>query len=303
METFLRIMQYISGPIIGAVIGYFTNYLAVKMLFRPYYPKKIGKWQLPFTPGIIPKRKPQLAKAIGKAVGEELFTEADLRKMLVSEESKEKVSTAIVERLCVAANGQAQTAETLALSLTSRDEYENTKARLTETLSETLARSAKEADIGRIVAEQGRAVVNEKKASLGMLAFVLSDGMVNGVLDKFAEKINAYIAENGAEKLLPVVKERVDEFSEKPIGDALSDAARERLKKAVGEAYEKLLVGAGDVLFQTADISEIVEEKVNAMDVRALEKLCMSVMKKELTAVVNLGALLGFLIGILNIFI
>ncbi len=303
METFLRIMQYISGPLIGAVIGYFTNYLAVKMLFRPYYPKKIGKWQFPFTPGIIPKRKSQLAKAIGKAVGEELFTEADLRKMLLSEEGKEKVSTAIVNRLCVAANGQAQTAETLALSLSSRDEYENTKARLTETLSETLARSAEEINIGRIVAEQGRAVVNEKKASLGMLAFVLSDGMVNGVLEKFAEKINAYIVENGAEKLLPVVKERVDEFSEKPIGDALSDAARERLKKAVGEAYEKLLVGAGDVLFRTTDISEIVAEEVNAMDVRALEKLCMSVMKKELTAVVNLGALLGFLIGILNIFI
>ena len=39
METFLLILKYISGPLVGAVIGYFTNYLAVKMLFRPYYPK------------------------------------------------------------------------------------------------------------------------------------------------------------------------------------------------------------------------------------------------------------------------
>ena len=39
------------------------------------------------------------------------------------------------------------------------------------------------------------------------------------------------------------------------------------------------------------------------MDVKELEKLCLSVMKKELNAVVNLGAVIGFIIGILNIFI
>ena len=49
MEIFLTVLRYISGPLIGAVIGLFTNWLAVKMLFRPYYPKKIAKWRFPFT--------------------------------------------------------------------------------------------------------------------------------------------------------------------------------------------------------------------------------------------------------------
>jgi uncharacterized membrane protein YheB (UPF0754 family) len=69
VETFLFILKLIAGPVLGAVIGYFTNWLAVKMLFRPYYPKKIGKLTLPFTPGIIPKRKQALAQAVGKVVG------------------------------------------------------------------------------------------------------------------------------------------------------------------------------------------------------------------------------------------
>ena len=69
METFLIILKYVGAPLLGAIIGCFTNCLAVKMLFRPYYPKRIGKWQLPFTPGIIPKRKGALAKAVGRAVG------------------------------------------------------------------------------------------------------------------------------------------------------------------------------------------------------------------------------------------
>ncbi|MDD6065009.1 MAG: DUF445 family protein, partial [Firmicutes bacterium] len=50
-------IQIFAGPAIGAVIGYCTNYVAVKMLFRPLKPIRIGKFTLPFTPGVIPKRK------------------------------------------------------------------------------------------------------------------------------------------------------------------------------------------------------------------------------------------------------
>ena len=51
----MTILEIIAGPAIGAVIGYCTNYIAVKMLFRPLKPIKIGNRTLPFTPGIIPK--------------------------------------------------------------------------------------------------------------------------------------------------------------------------------------------------------------------------------------------------------
>jgi len=46
-------------PIIGFIIGYLTNYLAIKMLFRPR--KKILGIQ-----GVLPKRKAKLAKSIGE---------------------------------------------------------------------------------------------------------------------------------------------------------------------------------------------------------------------------------------------
>ena len=51
----MNFLRLLAGPLIGAVIGYCTNYIAVKMLFRPLYPVKIGNWTLPFTPGIIPR--------------------------------------------------------------------------------------------------------------------------------------------------------------------------------------------------------------------------------------------------------
>ena len=51
------------------------------------------------------------------------------------------------------------------------------------------------------------------------------------------------------------------------------------------------------------DISHIIEEKINDMEVDELEDMVMAVMKKELNTIVNLGALIGCLIGILNIFL
>ena len=87
----MGIIEILAGPAIGAVIGYCTNYIAVKMLFRPLKPVKIGGKTLPFTPGIIPKGKARMAKALGQAVGEHLLTKEDLEQMLLSQEVRDTV--------------------------------------------------------------------------------------------------------------------------------------------------------------------------------------------------------------------
>nr|WP_256463998.1 DUF445 family protein [Halobacillus salinarum] len=68
--------------LIGALIGGVTNSLAIKMLFRPYKTIYIGKYRLPFTPGLIPKRQKELAKQLGRMVVEHLLTAEGLRRKL-----------------------------------------------------------------------------------------------------------------------------------------------------------------------------------------------------------------------------
>ncbi|WP_059173287.1 DUF445 domain-containing protein [Bacillus sp. FJAT-27445] len=65
--------------VIGAVIGGVTNHLAIKMLFRPYNPVYIGKWRVPFTPGLIPKRRDEMAEQMGRMVVEHLVTPESIR--------------------------------------------------------------------------------------------------------------------------------------------------------------------------------------------------------------------------------
>ena len=81
----------IAGPVIGAIIGYCTNYIAIKMMFRPFEAKKIGKFKVPFTPGIIPRRKESMAKAIGRVVEENLLNEDTVKNALLSDEVKNQI--------------------------------------------------------------------------------------------------------------------------------------------------------------------------------------------------------------------
>ncbi|PQZ56198.1 DUF445 domain-containing protein [Bacillus sp. MYb209] len=71
---------------LGAIIGGYTNHLAIKMLFRPHRSIYIGKFQVPFTPGLIPKRRDELAVQLGKMVVEHLLTPEGIGKKLTNEE-------------------------------------------------------------------------------------------------------------------------------------------------------------------------------------------------------------------------
>lgn len=76
---------------VGALIGGLTNHLAIKMLFRPHEVKYIGSWRVPFTPGLIPKRRDELARQFGRTVVEHLLTPETFRKKLFTPDMLEKV--------------------------------------------------------------------------------------------------------------------------------------------------------------------------------------------------------------------
>lgn len=77
---------YIISPIIGGIIGYFTNWIAIKMLFRPYKKISFGPFTLPFTPGLIPKERARIAQSIAMAVGDNLLNPEFLAKEAVTPE-------------------------------------------------------------------------------------------------------------------------------------------------------------------------------------------------------------------------
>lgn len=91
--------RLVAGPAIGALIGYITNDIAVRMLFRPHRAWYIKGFHIPFTPGIIPKERGRIAREVGKAVSENLISGEVLGKNLLSDEMIGKLRSAIEKYL------------------------------------------------------------------------------------------------------------------------------------------------------------------------------------------------------------
>jgi uncharacterized membrane protein YheB (UPF0754 family) len=68
-------------PILGGVIGYFTNDIAIKMLFRPYKPKYFLNQRIPFTPGLIPSNQQRLAQKISDVIMRSLLTPEEMQRL------------------------------------------------------------------------------------------------------------------------------------------------------------------------------------------------------------------------------
>ena len=78
-------------PILGAFIGYITNWLAIKMLFRPYEEKYIFGIKVPFTPGLIPKRRREIAEAIANTIEEHILPLEKLKKLFEESDYKQRI--------------------------------------------------------------------------------------------------------------------------------------------------------------------------------------------------------------------
>ena len=296
----MMILKLLAGPVIGAVIGYFTNYIAVKMLFKPLHPVYIGKKQLPFTPGLIPKRKDELAAAVGKAVSEKLLTGEDLAQAIPAEAIKEHVADHIWEQF-EALKEKEETVEEIGVKYISREKYDLLRAELEDTFTHKTLDAVQDMNIGEIIVREGVRVINEKVQGT-MVGMFLNEQTINSFAAPLGEEIEKFIAEHGEMMIRPAIAGQITKVEETEMGQLTERIPLEKknIYKLVDTIYERCMSDSFETIMDQVDVAGIVEDKIKEMEVEKLEELVLSVMKKELDAIVNLGAIIGFIIGILN---
>ena len=293
------IIKYIAGPVIGAVIGYFTNFIAVKMLFHPKKEIKVFGHKLPFTPGAIPKGKSRLAKSVGDAVGNNLITQADIESKLLSDELADKIADMILDKLSVSINDLFSGSQDM-----TEEEIESRKKAVSTNIARYIAEAISQVDISGVLVEKTPEII-KAKLNNPMIQMFMTDELLQVVLEPVGTEIQTYIGEHGEEYIAPYVSEKFSSAGEKPLADILDSFGmdRDQLKQAVMSLYKNAVSGCAEKLMTWLDLGSIVEEKINGMSSDELEALVMSVMKKEFNMIINLGALIGFVLGLLNIFI
>lgn len=292
--------KLITTPLIGAVIGYATNWVAVKMLFRPQKEVRLFGRRLPFTPGVIPKGKERLARAVGRAVEEKLLAREVLQEVLLSEEKKEVVRKAAADML----ERQKMSQETLreaAERITSEEKTEHFLERAEETVTDMIYDKVLQKNVGEIIADKVLEIAKEKLKD-SMFGMMLGGSLLEPIARQVEEKINEYVAEYGRPVVEQMVREESENLQAKTVGELfeqIEDSGVDLPALAV-EQYESLVRARLPVVLDSLRLSEIVEERIQAMDVSEVEELMLSIMKKELGAVVNLGALIGLILGLVN---
>lgn len=133
---------YIIGALIGAVIGYITNWLAIKMLFRPREAKYIFGMKLPFTPGLIPKEKSRIANKVGETVGTHLLNSDSLSKALKDDKIKAKFNEVAKEKINQVINSNSTLEESLKNTL--GENYYALKGNMINNIAKTILESIQE---------------------------------------------------------------------------------------------------------------------------------------------------------------
>jgi len=183
--------------LVGALIGWFTNFLAIKMLFRPIHP-----WRIPLTKielqGLIPRRREEIAVTIGATVEDELISVTDLVSRLIEGENR-----------------------------------------------------------------------------LELIRTIRS-------------------------KVLAVIEERMPSFIPRAIRQAILSHIRDILTQEIGNFVDNSMGDMIEQSIQKIDISNMVEERINSLELEEVEQLTLAIASRELKYIEYLGGILGGVIGLVQ---
>ena len=278
-------LRLISGPVIGAVIGLFTNWIAVKMLFRPRKALYIGKFHIPFTPGVIPRRQPALAKAFGKMVSEGLVRKEDLKESLCSDAVSHTVARSVMSLPSIRTMGEQVFAE----------KYEPRRDRVLDFLADRIIEGILAMDLGEIITKEATETVNGFANSNPLVKLFVNDQMIATLAAPIADKVTDYLHADGREKLREKLTEEFGNFEDKPVRELISN--EEKFEAMLVDFYHSMVNKFADAVVAHVRIDQIVEKKILAMDTRDLEALLLEVMRRELNALIWLGIPIGFIMG------
>lgn len=322
------VILIIASILIGSVIGGGTNRLAIAMLFRPHRAVRIGRWTLPFTPGLIPKRRSELAHQLGRTVREYLINGEAINRTVRHPEFQEE--------LVAWAKGEwrhSRNARRLWMRLVTLIEQEERERplqsalRIGDLFSEEAKRELKRwiADYAPTV-NQGliRYLADQKGADTLRKLFVEWThkrgwiGRLTGTLiddAKIAETSRTWLIQmlaspQGTDAMRTLLGQGADALFEWRMRDALEWAEREMKdlsgwEKSMEHLIERLVpplldsfASHGEEWLDVLRLDQLVAEQIETFSLAKLEEMIVRVAKKELRLITWIGALIGALIGL-----
>jgi uncharacterized membrane protein YheB (UPF0754 family) len=280
---------WLVPPLVGAVIGYITNAVAIKMLFRPLKEVRVLGIRLPFTPGILPRQRHKLAENIGVIVEQQLLTPEIVAERLRQEDVRESLKTVIAGYTEQLFNPSSD------LAASFKDLAERESPRIAEALIDFLNKP----EIHRRLEIQGRVFLNNAILRLNAFQrFFLSAGQFENTLhDRMPEIIDDLIGQ--LEDILQdrQTRERILGFLTRIlfVADSLK---KDRFDAHMRDKVLGFVEEQGAAMLRTLDIKTLVSDRIDSLDMLQVEYIVLNVMANQLWWINIFGAILGALIGL-----
>jgi uncharacterized membrane protein YheB (UPF0754 family) len=298
-------------PVVGAIIGFVTNVVAIRMLFRPLKEVRIFGIRIPFTPGILPKQRYRLAQNIGGMVERELLTAEIIRKRLAREDVRIKIKNTLsvfTEKILDKTPGELLQGQENYLSQKTHETAEKMYPVFVDTVVEFLRRN----DIRRELEARGRIYLKSIILQLNVFQrFFISAGQYDLTLEeKMRQIINQLIA--NSESLLQDAKTKnmLIAAVTVQVGRAINREGqsigmmlgiKDNKKKELDTyLFNKLMSGADtqiENLLETINIKNLVSERIDSLDMIRVEHIILDIMANQFKWINIFGGILGFLIG------
>lgn len=292
-------LAWITAPIIGGLIGFITNSLAIKMLFRPHHAIYIGRFHVPFTPGLIPKEKERIAGAIGEVIAKYLLDDATIQKAVCDPKIKEKTAVYVHEFIL----RMKQVTISLEVFLDQKgvlNPLNIMETRFRNSVSDYVVKTITESDlIDDLIKSALLSVQQEMNPLVGKIA----KNSLRAAEPQIIANTKKMLLERGSQIIGGYIDQKYVEICDYKICD-LAEIAEKHEKDAIDFFWDKYIYFMkyqSSSLIKELNLQRIVEDRINGYDVAQLEKIILSISKKELNALVWLGGLLGMLMGFVNL--
>ena len=213
----------------------------------------------------------------------------DLKNALLSDEISHTIAKGILSFPSVRTSGEALFPE----------QYDEKRDMVLDFLTDKILGGILAMNVGEVIANEASAAVKGFASRNPLVGMFVNDNMVAQLAAPIGERVTEFLNGDGRGKLRCALEEEISVMEEKPVAEWVSDT--ESFERVIVGLYRRLVSKYAGSIASQFHIAEIVEQKVNAMPPEALEALMLSVMKKELNAVIWLGGIIGLLLGFVSV--
>ncbi len=310
--------SWVFPVVTGAVIGYVTNAVAIKMLFRPLKEVRMFGVRLPFTPGVLPRRRHELSRSIGDMVARDLLSEDVFVWRIISPEAEKGAASAVsgfIVKICGSEKSEALESFAAAVRTSGLTE-QMTEAGWTF-LSAKIPGFLRRPEIKAYLVQQGNGLIDDIFDSLtSVQRLLLAAGNyrsqiqshMESIVDSFIERSGELLSSEDIQKrVVRTVTSAADTETVRGFLRYMLESAaggetlKEQADTAAAFIAPKLISAAArsvPAVLDKLDIRKIVIDKIDSLEMLQVERMVFGIMKSQFRWINFFGAVLGALIGL-----